>query len=93
MPKGLFDGPSYWSVDMSLAKRQRITERLSAEFRAESFNTLNHPVFAQPATSVSCSSTACNLGLTSATPDVAATNPVLGSGGARRLQFGVKLLF
>ncbi len=93
MPKGLFDGPSYWGVDMSLAKRQKVTERLFAEFRAESFNVLNHPVFAQPATSVSCSATTCNLGLTSATPDVAATNPVLGSGGARRLQFGVKLIF
>ena len=93
MPKGLFDGPSYWSADMSLAKRQKVTERLSAEFRAESFNTLNHPVFGQPATNVSCSATTCNLGLTSATPDVAATNPVLGSGGARRLQFGVKLIF
>jgi hypothetical protein len=93
MPRGLFDGPSYWSVDMSLAKRQQITERVSAEFRAESFNILNHPVFAQPATSVSCSATTCNLGLTSATPDVAATNPVLGSGGARRLQLGVKLIF
>jgi hypothetical protein len=93
MPKGLFDGPSFWSMDMSLAKRQKITERVSAEFRAESFNILNHPAFAQPSSNVGCSATTCNLGLTSATPDVAATNPVLGSGGARRLQFGVKLLF
>jgi hypothetical protein len=93
MPRNLFDGPSFWSLDMSLAKRQRITEGISAEFRAESFNILNHPAFDQPSTGVSCSATTCNLGLTSATPDVGATNPVLGSGGARRFQFGVKLIF
>jgi Carboxypeptidase regulatory-like domain len=93
MPKGLLDGPSFWDVDLSLAKKQQITESVSAEFRAESFNIFNHPAFAQPASGVTCSATTCNLGLVSATPDVAATNPVLGSGGARRFQFGVKLIF
>ena len=93
MPKGLLSGPGFWSVDMSVAKRQQITEGISAEFRAESFNIFNHPAFAQPSTNVTCSATTCNFGLVSATPDVAATNPVLGSGGARRFQFGVKLIF
>jgi hypothetical protein len=93
MPRGLFSGPNFWDLDLSLAKRHKITEGLSAEFRAESFNIFNHPAFAAPSTGVSCSSTTCNLGLTNRTPDVAATNPVLGSGGARRFQFGVKLIF
>ena len=93
MPKGLLSGPGLWSVDMSVAKRQQITEGISAEFRAESFNIFNHPAFAQPSTNVTCSATTCNFGLVSATPDVSATNPVLGSGGARRFQFGVKLIF
>ena len=93
MTRGLFDGPSFWNLDTSLSKRQKITEGFSAEFRAEFFNVFNHPVFAQPATGVTCSTTTCNLGLTSNTPDVAATNPVLGSGGARRVQLGVKLIF
>src|SRR6266850_1967666 len=93
MTKGLFDGPSYWNLDMSVSKRQKVSERFAAEFRGEFFNIFNHPIFAQPATGVTCSATTCNLGLTSATPDVAATNPVLGSGGARRVQLGVKVIF
>jgi hypothetical protein len=93
MTRGLFDGPSFWNLDMSVSKRQKVNERFAAEFRGEFFNIFNHPVFAQPATSVNCSATTCNLGLTSATPDVAATNPVLGSGGARRVQLGVKVIF
>jgi hypothetical protein len=93
MTRGLFDGPSFWNLDMSVSKRQKVNEKVAAEFRGEFFNIFNHPVFAQPATSVNCSATTCNLGLTSATPDVAATNPVLGSGGARRVQLGVKVIF
>jgi Carboxypeptidase regulatory-like domain/TonB dependent receptor len=93
MTRGLFDGPSYWDLDTSVSKRQTINEKFSAEFRGEFFNVFNHPIFAQPATGVTCSATTCNLGLTSTTPDVAATNPVLGSGGARRVQLGVKVIF
>jgi len=93
MTRGLFDGPHFWNLDMSVSKRQKVNERFAAEFSCEFFNIFNHPVFAQPATSVTCSATTCNLGLTSATPDVAATNPVLGSGGARRVQLGVKVIF
>ena len=54
MPKGLFDGPSYWSVDMSVAKKLNVTERVSAEFRAESFNFANHTNLANPNACVDC---------------------------------------
>jgi hypothetical protein len=92
--KGLFSGPAYWNLDFSVAKRQRITERINTEFRAEFFNLLNHPNFGNPSTSVACSATSCQLGARSgSTPDVGATNPVLGSGGPRRMQLGVKISF
>lgn len=92
--KGVFRGPRYWNLDTSVTKTQKFTERLSAEFRAELFNILNHPVFTNPAASLNqCTASTCTFGKTSATPDVAAGNAVLGSGGARRIQLGVKLIF
>jgi outer membrane receptor protein involved in Fe transport len=41
-------GPHLTNVDIALAKVTSITERLKLEFRAEFFNVLNHPEFAQP---------------------------------------------
>jgi hypothetical protein len=93
MAKGLFDGPGYWAMDFSVSKRQQITERFAAEFRAETFNTFNHPSFAQPATGLGCSSSGCTFGTSSSTSAVAATNSFLGTGGPRRMQFGVKIIF
>jgi hypothetical protein len=92
--KGIFRGPHYWNLDTSVTKTQKFTERLSAEFRGEFFNILNHPVFSNPAVSLNqCTASTCTFGKTSTTPDVAAGNAVLGSGGARRIQLGVKLIF
>jgi hypothetical protein len=94
MTRGLFSGPRYVALDFSVTKRQTITERFSAEFRAETFNTLNHPALGQPGTSLTnCSATSCGFGLPTNTPAVAATNSYLGTGGPRRMQFGVKLIF
>ena len=93
--RGLLSGTPFFGFDMSVTKTQRITEGLSAEFRAEFFNILNHPAFADPATGVACSTTCftSGMGRSNSTPDTAATNPVLGTGGPRRMQFGVKLTF
>jgi hypothetical protein len=93
MPKSLLSGPSFFGFDMSVTKTQRITERVNAEFRAEFFNVLNHPAFADPETGLGCEVGECNFGQSTATPDTASTNPVLGSGGPRRIQMGVKLTF
>jgi len=40
-----FDGPAVLSLDLGLAKRTRITERVDTEFRADFFNFPNHPSF------------------------------------------------
>ena len=39
------DGPSLFTLDMSLSKRQRIGGKYSAEFKVEAFNVFNSPVF------------------------------------------------
>jgi hypothetical protein len=93
MMRGIFDGPGYWALDFSVTKRHQISERVAAEFRAETFNTFNHPSFGQPTAGLGCSSTSCEFGTTDETPAVAATNSFLGSGGPRRMQFGFKLIF
>jgi Carboxypeptidase regulatory-like domain/TonB dependent receptor len=47
-------GPSYSQWDMSFFKSFAITERLKAQFRAESFNFANHMNLANPNTCVDC---------------------------------------
>jgi hypothetical protein len=93
MARGMLSGPAFFGLDMSVSKRHQITERLTAEFRAEFFNVLNHVALAQPESGVGCEVGDCVLGQVFETPDTAATNPVLGTGGPRRVQLGIKLIF
>ncbi len=78
-------------------KKWKFTERFSAQFRAEFFNVLNHPNFANPYGGQNGfglnDPSAGGFGCGCVTPDVAAANPVIGSGGARAVQLGLKLLF
>jgi hypothetical protein len=94
MQRNLFYGPGFADWDFSIFKNWKFKERLTAQFRAEFFNILNHPIYANPSlignTNPNGSST---FGCACDTPDQAATNPVLGSGGARAIQLGLKLLF
>jgi len=53
------------------------------------FNILNHANFASLNTDLSGS----DVGLATLTPDVAAANPVVGSGGSRHIQLAVKVLW
>jgi hypothetical protein len=46
--RNLLRGPSRTNLDIALAKTTSISERYKLEFRAEFFNALNHPEFAQP---------------------------------------------
>ncbi len=85
------------NFDFSLAKNWHLGERVRAQFRAEIFNILNHPNFANPyggqngfgQNDPSTGSFGCEC----ATPDVAAANPVIGSGGSRAVQLGLKFIF
>jgi hypothetical protein len=90
--------------DASVSKTFKIKERLSAQIRGEVFNVLNHPNFVNPYggpggagtpndINPSRAGTGSGLGYVLNTPDAASSNPVLGSGGARDLQIGMKLIF
>jgi len=47
-PVGDCLGPPTRTVDLSLAKHFRITERIKAEFRMDAFNLFNHPQYGDP---------------------------------------------
>jgi len=89
MHRDAFRGPGYSNVDMSLAKTFKVTERMNVQLRGEVFNILNHPNFA----GISADLETGAVGIPAYTPDVAASNPVVGSGGSRHIQLGVKIVF
>ena len=100
MPRNLFRDAGFYNWDFSVAKDWRFSERFRAQFRAEFFNILNHPNFANPyggqngwAHNDPSVPGPGGFGCGCATPDVAASNPVIGSGGSRAIQLGLKLSF
>jgi len=77
-------GPGLAMVDMSINKRFRVTERVTAQFRTAMFNSLNRP----------------NLAIPSARTIFTSSGPVGSAGritstltSARQLQLGMKLVF
>jgi hypothetical protein len=97
MGRNIFPDSGFRNVDFSLAKNFHFGERFRAQFRAEFFNIFNHPNFANPYGGQNGfgfnDPSAGGFGCGCATPDVAAANPVVGSGGNRAVQLGLKLLF
>jgi hypothetical protein len=66
------------SLDMSLSKSSRVTERLQAQFRCDMFNFLNHPQFSAP----------------SLTPTSAAFGTITSQANLpRQVQMSLKLVF
>ena len=92
MGRNILRGPGFVNWDFSVAKSWNLTERFKLQFRGEIFNILNHPNFASGSVGEDLSSPS-QLGLAQATPDVQAANPVVGSGGSRHIQLGLKLLW
>jgi TonB dependent receptor len=93
--KNIFRDTPFRNWDLSVTKSWKFKERFTAQFRAEFFNVLNHPLFAD----VGAGHLANNdpstglLGLANETPDQGSGNAVLGSGAQREIQLGLKLIF
>jgi hypothetical protein len=88
--RNTFRGQPYYNVDLSISKIWHMKERYSAQFRAEFFNLFNRADFAAPSIDPSAGVSG-GFGYGTSTPD--STNAVLGSGGPRHIQFGLKLMF
>jgi hypothetical protein len=97
MGRNMFPDSGFRNLDFSLAKNWHFGERVRAQFRAEFFNIFNHPNFANPYGGQNGfglnDPSAGGFGCGCATPDVAAANPVIGSGGSRAVQLGLKFIF
>jgi hypothetical protein len=95
--RGIFRGSSFKDWDMSVVKDTVFKERLTAQFRAEFFNVLNHPNLYNPTGPAGAGfndpSNSATFGCGCNTPDQASPNPVLGTGGSRSIQLGLKLIW
>jgi TonB dependent receptor len=97
MGRNMFRDSGFRNFDFSLGKNFHFGERYRLQFRAEFFNIFNHPNFANPyggqngfgLNDPSVQPFGCGC----ATPDVAAANPAVGSGGPRSIQLGAKFIF
>jgi hypothetical protein len=91
--RNIFRDSGFRDWDFSLFKNWKVKERLTAQFRAEFFNVLNHLILANPGPAGNTDPSVQPFGCGCISPDQAATNPILGTGGARAIQLGLKLLF
>jgi len=94
-PRNLINGFGAWQVDFALRRGFPIHERLKLQFRAEAFNIFNHPNFGTINSNYCTPGPGCTFGQATAT--LANSLGVLSSlyqmGGARSLQFALKLIF
>ncbi|PYU36297.1 MAG: hypothetical protein DMG31_01430 [Acidobacteria bacterium] len=103
MGRNIFRDNGFKNWDLSVFKTFTFKERYSAQFRVEFFDVLNRATISNPnganngshngddpsATSGNTSSFGCGC----QTPDFATGNPIIGSGGNRAMQLGLKLTF
>jgi hypothetical protein len=88
MGRDVLQGLPFREWDFSVVKDWKWRERYSAQFRVEFFNFLNSPAYAAAATNLGSPST---FGESTALPN--STNPIIGNGGPRVVQLGLKLGF
>src|ERR1017187_793856 len=101
-------GPSFKEWNFALYKTTALTERLSMQLRADFFNILNHPNFANPFLPAFIADAAGGAGLVGnangrevgsipyhivATGDVGIGNPFFGGGGPRGIQLAAVFRF
>jgi hypothetical protein len=92
MGRNIFRGPSFRNWDFSVSKLWRLSENVRLQLRGEFFNILNHPNF-DVFTMNTDLSAPTTVGTVIFTPDEAASNPVIGSGGSRHIQLGAKVIW
>jgi hypothetical protein len=85
-----FHGPAGFYSDLSVSKKFLITERLSAQFRADAFNVFNHPVYAFSANNGASTCVDCTNGTNGTTGFITGLE---GGTTMRELQFAVRFDF
>jgi len=97
MSRNTFEDTGFRNLYFSLAKNFHFGETMRLQARAEFFNIFNHPNFANPYGGQNGfglnDPSVRPFGCGCATPDIAAANPAVGSGGPRSVQLGLKFTF
>jgi len=99
MGRNIFRDNGFRNWDLSLFKTFTFKERFGAQFRFEVFDLLNRATISNPNGANNGShngddpSNASSFGCGCQTPDFATGNPIIGSGGNRAIQLGLKLTF
>ena len=90
-PRNFVRGLGAWQMDLAIRREFPLVERLKLQFRTEAFNVFNHPNFGTIATFLGQNTfgeaqqtLASSLGILS---------PIYQMGGARSMQFALKLIF
>jgi hypothetical protein len=86
-PRNLARGPGQWQVDLGVKRRITLTEGLRLDFRAEFFNTFNHPQYGLPQADLSA-----GPGVFGSIISSVNSGPV-GTGTPRQIQFMLKIAF
>ena len=84
--RNAFRGPDLWQVDLALAKRIGITERIGIQLRAEAFNLFNRAQYGNPLADIS---SPLNFGQITTPVNQNAT----GSGTPRQIQLAARVTF
>ncbi len=87
-------GPDFKNLDFSVIKNTKITERVTAELRAEFFDLFNHPNLGYPISGTNAIAQTVPATGTNTFGVISNTRfPTGDSGSARQIQFAVKFKF
>jgi hypothetical protein len=98
-PRNFVRGFGAWQLDMAVRREFPIYERLKLQFRAEAFNIFNHPIFGtiDPGCGGSaggpCTSPTFGQATATLANSLGILSPLYQLGGARSLQFSLKIVF
>jgi hypothetical protein len=93
-PRNFINGFGAWQVDFAVRREFPVYERLKLQFRAEAFNIFNHPNFGTINSNYCSPGPGCTFGQATATlaNSLGVLSPLYQMGGARSLQFALKLI-
>jgi len=94
-PRNSVRGFGAWQMDVALRRTFPVRERLKLQFRAEAFNIFNHPNFGTINSNYCSPGPFCTFGQATATlaQSLGVLSPLYQMGGARSMQFALKLAF
>ena len=84
--RNLVRAPGLWQVDLAMAKKVSLTDKLGMQFRVEAFNVFNRAQFGSPQANLS---SPLSFGVITTPVNQGAT----GSGTPREFQFALRFLF